>query len=342
MWPSGLHMGPPWLKVSHLVTKQSMLFDNEIKGCKTKDDVTVIIDISLVLRVMGDDPSERPGDDPQNVYKFVHEVTPIGLQAQLKDAQAEAVRTLARSVDHNEVLGLRNFRHSELEGINEKVFSSEAMHQGDCEQTGQEPKDLEGNHDCNESLDAGASITDAMKIRLNKQFNQQGIEILDVIIKDIRLPEFIQSQMSRKTVVISQNAMQRIQQKHDMISLIQEEEIKTLSQKHEEQRKDVAAYGEFERNMKEIQSQMAHAEGDRQIKSIETQMAVDVEMVEVESNLAVQRIEDETKLETERIREQSLADAEIELAKTRAEVDVILANGELDVAKITSRGDKGK
>ena len=32
IWPSGLHVGPPWLKVSHLVTKQSIVFNTPIRG----------------------------------------------------------------------------------------------------------------------------------------------------------------------------------------------------------------------------------------------------------------------------------------------------------------------
>ena len=42
----------------------------------------------MILRVMGEDPEVKPGDDPHNVFRFVHEVTPAGLQAQLQDAQA--------------------------------------------------------------------------------------------------------------------------------------------------------------------------------------------------------------------------------------------------------------
>lgn len=53
VWPSGLHVGPPWLRVSHLVTKQSILFNTKIRGCKTKDNVTAFIETSIVLRVMG-------------------------------------------------------------------------------------------------------------------------------------------------------------------------------------------------------------------------------------------------------------------------------------------------
>ena len=340
VWPSGLHLGPPWLKVSHLVTKQSMLFNTEIKGCKTKDNVTVMIDMAVVLRVMGEPVNEqqRSGDDPYNVYKFVHEVTPFGLHAQLSDALAEAVRTLARSVYHTEVFGLRTVGCTELEGVQEKLFSSHHT---------QEQKDTEGEHnyydalEANFNIESGASIMDGMKLRLNRQFYPQGIEIQHVIVKDIRLPDVIQGQMSQKTMVISQNAMQRMQQKHDMLSLIQNEEIKTLSQTHNEARKELIEDGNYEGILQNLQLEMLYAEGDRQIKSIETQRDIDVELVEVESNLAVQRIEDETKLEVERIREQSKADSEILLGVMRAEVDVILAKGELEIAKTLSKGDRG-
>jgi len=354
VWPSGMHLGPPWLKVSHLVTKQSILFNTQIKGCKTKDNVTVLIDVSIVLRVMGDDPETRPGDDPQNVYKFVHEVTPVGLQVQLQDAQAEAVRTLARSVYHTEVFGLRNVSHSELEGVQEKLFSQEAMDRVGFDhmervsegEANQEEKDVMGEHDYYDSLEAGfnveagASVADAMKVRLNRQFNPQGMEILDVIIKDIKLPDTIQSQMSQKTMVISQNALQRMQQKHAMLSLIQEEEIKTLNQTHEEQKKELIEDGVYEIMMEKYRLMQLQSEGDRQLEKIATQMKIDVELVGVESGLTVQRIQDETKLETEKLREQSVADSNVEVAKAKAEVDVIYADGHLESAKNIAKAEK--
>eukprot|EP00581_Thalassiosira_minuscula_P016991 CAMPEP_0183715556 /NCGR_PEP_ID=MMETSP0737-20130205/9716_1 /TAXON_ID=385413 /ORGANISM="Thalassiosira miniscula, Strain CCMP1093" /LENGTH=587 /DNA_ID=CAMNT_0025944657 /DNA_START=10 /DNA_END=1774 /DNA_ORIENTATION=+ len=344
VWPSGLHLGPPWLKVSHLVTKQAILFNTQIKGCKTKDNVTAFIDVSIILRVMGDDPEKTPGDDPENVFKFVHEVTPAGLQAQLQDAQAEAVRTLARSVYHTEVFGLRNVAHSELEGVQEKLFSAEAMERGGA--ATQEEKDMLGEHDYYDSLEAGfnveagASITEAMKVRLNRQFNKQGIQILDVAIKDITLPDQIQSQMSQKTMVISQNAMQRMQQKHAMQSLLQEEEIKTLNQTHDLNKIELEKDGEYDVMMAKFKLDALRAENDRNIQSIETQMSIDVELVKAESDLTCQRIEDETKMETEKIREQCIADSEESLANAKAEVEILLAEGELEVAKNIAKGEK--
>lgn len=113
VWPSGFYMCAPWTKISHLVTKGYILFDTPCKGCKTKDNVTVQIDVNTTFRIMGD---ASLGENPNLVAKFVHEVTPRGLQQQLRDAIDEAVRMLARSMKHQEVSS--QFAHFE-----KKVFT---------------------------------------------------------------------------------------------------------------------------------------------------------------------------------------------------------------------------
>ncbi|CAM9650357.1 unnamed protein product, partial [Chrysoparadoxa australica] len=94
VWPPGLHWGLPWLKVAHLVTKQSCLLDLAVKSCLSKDNVSVQVDVAIMFRIMGD---ETKGEDPELVRKFIHEVGPRGLEQQLRSAQEEAVRALARS-----------------------------------------------------------------------------------------------------------------------------------------------------------------------------------------------------------------------------------------------------
>lgn len=100
VWPSGFYPCAPWTKISHLINKGHVLFDTPCKGCKTKDNVTVQIDVNTTFRIMGD-PARN--ESPNLVTKFVHEVTPRGLQQQLRDAIDEAVRMLARSMKHQEV-----------------------------------------------------------------------------------------------------------------------------------------------------------------------------------------------------------------------------------------------
>ena len=40
VWPAGFYWGPPWYKVSNIVTKQSVVFNMPVKGCKTQDNGT--------------------------------------------------------------------------------------------------------------------------------------------------------------------------------------------------------------------------------------------------------------------------------------------------------------
>lgn len=363
VWPPGLHVGSPWLRVSHLVTKQSMVFNTPVRGCKTKDNVTVQIDICITLRVMGGD---QDGDDPYNVYKFVHEVTAMGLQQQLTDAQAEAVRTLARSVTHTEVFGLRSVSPEELVGAQGgPLFSgggaplAEIMELADeggptfgrqeselTDKFGEEKRDLEGEHDEDDPLEAifntetGASVTDAMRDRLNRQFKPQGVEILDVIIQQITLPEEIEKQMSQKTMVISQNAEQRVQQKYDMLNLSQMEGIKTLKQSQGEEKMELMKDGEFDALQEKLKLQESQARGERSWREIDMQMRVDVDMINAESSLKAQRIEDETTLGVQKIKETSEATADIVRVKAFAEVEEIDAKAELSVAKNQAQADK--
>uniref|UniRef100_A0A6U3VB99 Band 7 domain-containing protein n=3 Tax=Ditylum brightwellii TaxID=49249 RepID=A0A6U3VB99_9STRA len=367
VWPSGLHFGPPWLKVSHLVTKQSMVFNTPVKGCKTKDNVTVAIDMGIVFRVMGD--ADKEGDDPENVYKFVHEVTAIGLQKQMYDAQAEAVRALARSVAHTEVFGLRKTSHEELEGIQNSLFSGSSHgatvpNEMSAWETGVEEfkdeekladvslsddegeKDLVGEHDELDPIEAGfnvetgSSVTDAMMARLNRQFKPQGVEILDVFITEIKLPDEIQQQMSQKTMVISQNAEQRMQQKYDLLTLNQEEAIKTLKQSHDEIKMEALEDGKYAVLIENLKLKHNKAEGKRVINNIECQMSIDVGAVNAESDLTVQRIRDETHLETERVREEAKAKAGIIEVEAETQEMKTNAEAEFKCAELSAKGEK--
>ncbi len=110
VWPPGLHYPyPPWVHVSNLVTMQTIVMDLPVKACKTKDNVTVNIDVALAFRIMGDPDL---GEDPNLVRIFVYELTPRGLEQQLRDAQDEEVRTLARSLKHTEIYGIRSGENS--------------------------------------------------------------------------------------------------------------------------------------------------------------------------------------------------------------------------------------
>ncbi len=325
VWPCGLHYGPPWLKVSHLVTKQDIVFNANIDACPTRDNVTANIDLSIVLRVAGEENSTiHPKDDPQNVVKFVHELTTMGLQTQLQGALEALVRTLVRSLDHSNVLGLRHLKkcsHVLVEDRNENEVSLEAESDG-------------------ETNGGGAPVMDAIKFRLNEQFTCQGIEILNVVVKDITLPTHIQHQLLQKALSDCQNDLHTIQHQQSMQSMLQEEEIKTLQQTHQLEQKQLLKECEYESVMANLKLDTLHAEHQRNIQSIETQLSTDLGLITVENNMTVQRIADESRLETEKIRVQSKAHGDMELAKVESDVSVMLAKGELEVAKNVAKAEK--
>ena len=356
VWPSGLHFGPPWLRVSHLVTRRAALSRHMIEGCLTRDGVSTTLDVSVVLRVMGD---TTPGDDPDNVRRFAHEVTPFGLRSLLHAALGAEARALARSVRHADVLGLRNYVRRSSDGsgggappavsagdrAKKRVsFSAEVEGRGGTaaarERGGEESGEEERSTNRDDDGPPVASMMDAMKAVLNRQFKELGVEILEVIIRDITLPDAVQSQMMHRTMITCDNNIERMERKIAVQSMLHEEEIR-LKGAYESDRAKLIAEGEYDATVARLGLDTLRAEGERDVRTIETQMHIDVGLVKAENDLAVQRTEDETRLETERIRVQSESDAEALLAEAKNEVDAISAKGDLEVAKNVARGEKG-
>ncbi len=118
-WPAGLHFPyPPWYQISFLVTKQSVIFEVPIKGCKTRDGVTVGVDVGLTFRIMGD---ASLGEDTYLIRKFVYQLKPSGLEQQLRGALEAVIRSLVKDFDHSSIYGIRsntvqNQNHSVNEG----------------------------------------------------------------------------------------------------------------------------------------------------------------------------------------------------------------------------------
>lgn len=171
VWPPGLHKHTaPWIKVSHLVNKESIVLDLPVKACKTKDNVTVNIDVALAFRIMGD---EELGEDPELVRKFVHQVKPRGLEQQLRDAQEEAVRALARSLKHTEIYGIRSGGPSDRDKPDRAESDDNSVAESE-DSTRDET--FGGSNDRSDRLAAknarkkGEDIAAKMRTRLNNQF----------------------------------------------------------------------------------------------------------------------------------------------------------------------------
>lgn len=326
VWPAGLHFPHmPWVGVSHLVTKQSVVLDLPVKGCKTKDNVTVTIDVALVFRIMGD---ESKGEDPELVRKFVHQVTPRGLEQQLRDAQEESVRGLARSLKHTEVYGVRSGNH-DAKVLDNDDDDDDAIDVAQRDEIFQGSSDAKDKADAKRAAQKGIDITETMRANLNKQFVPQGVLIESVSIKDVRLPDDITKQMFEKTMVISQNAQQTMFHANQLQNNRMEQEIETLKQTFQEEREAEISAGAKIANAEQVKLDDAKAQATKAEAIIREETSAKLQNIRAESGLECQRVLDSmnaalVKIDTEARREAAEAEANANL-----EVQTLLASSEL-------------
>lgn len=333
VWPPGFHWGPPWVKVRHVVSKQSVVFNMPVKGCKTQDNVTVQINLSLVFRIMGD---ATKGEDPALVKNFVYKVTARGLMQQLIDACEEATRSVARTLQHTEVYGLR----TDAAGKKAQVLRGARE---------EEPKDLEGDaalrnvggpSDAEGAAAAaakGSNVADDMRRTLNDQFQPQGVEITDVIITDVQLPDVIVQQMAEKTMVIAQNHAQKMNQEYEMLTLRQQEEIQTLKQRKNEDREKEKQAGDQKVNEVQVQLDKMKAETNVRLAKIQQESKVQVQTIVADGQLEVTKLQQTKDALLADVRARAQAEAQ----KMKAETDVF-EQEKLSEARLTATRNEAK
>lgn len=310
--------------MSHLVRKGYLVFDTPCKGCKSLDNVTIQIDIACVFRIMG---NADKNEDPNLVRKFVHEVSPRGLQQQLTDAIDEACRMLARSMKHREVYGLRNLtvRGSTVEYVVDDGGHFETDEVGvEMASTDQSSTLLVGEHDAGDETQAsravfkGEGATARMIKLLNRQFQPQGVQITDVMITDVQLPTEIVQQMTNKTLVISSNAQEIMTQQFEMQDLNFSEDLKLMTQSFEEDRLKEKQDGEQKRNEVAVNLKSMKAQEDKKLRLMVEENQVLLQSIDAEADLEVTMLVQERNRITSELAAQSKAKA----AAIQAEADL--------------------
>ena len=336
------------MQVSHLVTKGYVVFDIPCKALKSLDNVTIQMDIACVLRIMGD---EKKNEDPNLVCKFVHEVTPRGLQQQLTDAIDEACRVLARSMKHRECYGLRNASIAEdmLEADNARISERNNENEshlfvGSADHT--------ANTRANFAAAKGEGATARMIATLNRQFKPQGVEITDVMITDIKLPEESVRQMMSKTMVISSNAQEIMTQQFDMQELKYNEANKLMAQTFKEERLREEQQGEQERQAVSIRLQDMKAEEEKEnmlirennkvlLQSISANCDLEVTKLAQERNAIVTELASKSSQEAARLKAEAnrycvekISQAQLEVQRNEAASMEVVSNAEGVIAPL--------
>jgi len=303
---------------------------------------------------MGD---ESKGEDPELVRKFVHQVTPRGLEQQLRDAQEESVRSLARSLKHTEVFGVRSGLH-DASIIGDDLSDEDGPDRDAIFQGSSDQKDAAS---AKRAVTKGVDITDAMVKSLNKQFVPQGVEIESVAIKDVSLPRDITKQMFEKTMIVSRNAQQTMYHENQVQLTRMNEEVQTMLQTFLEEREAEEAAGAKAVNTEQVKLADAKADATKVEASIREETKVRIQNIKAESDLEVQRVNDSmvsliylpelllvwsnlkfnnknaslVKVDTEARREA----AEIE-ANTNLEVQTMLAEAQLEKTRNEAKAEQ--
>jgi len=320
-----------------------------VKGCKTSDNVTVTIDCSVVFRIMGD---EKKGENPELVRTFVHQVTPNGLEDQLKDAMAEEIRTLARSLKHTWVFTCRRgappvnaepagsgggggggaAAAAEAKVVNEKGDKGDGgADTGDGVEMVGAAREL---YDDELEDYLGEDVTRNMEARLNAQFEPQGVQIHDIMIQNIKLPEDIMEQMSSKTMVRSKQDYEVMEQTFEMQSIRLKNEKAKLKLDHKEAQ-DLAKV-EGGRNIQAARDQLQERKTERNKYLEDFKEHTDVEVSKVRAGM----VEETTRLEFEylqvkqTLKLQSEEEAARVVAETEAQIAELEAESKLKIAAL--------
>jgi len=317
VWPAGMYWGyGPWWRISNLISKQSVCFNMPVKEVMTQDNMPVEIDLALVFRVKG---ASELGEDPRLVRNFVYRVSPSGLQQQLTDACEEATRSVARTLLHTEVYGLR----MDVSGKQSKVIKG-------AEETVDEVAAAEGEAAnftvagpssaaaATAAMAKGRDVAADMERALNDQFEQQGVQVTDVIITGVKLKEKVVQQMSEKTMVIAQLASQKMTQEFQMLTTKQDEEIATLQQRKKEEREKELQTGD--KSVTEIQVQLDKMRAETQVRLNKIRQETDVHLQEIiaDGELAVTKLRQQKDL----LLSEKIAQASKDAAQMKAETDV--------------------
>jgi len=320
LWPAGLHFPyPPWVGVSHLITKRSTIFHLIVEDCRTKDDITVDIKVVLTFRIMGDPDL---GEDTNLVRKFVYELTPYGLERQFRDTIGEVVQDSVRLINHTEVYGIRSGIH-DVKDADESAFDLMSLTRARMNDN-----------------KAGVTV-DA----LNARFNPQGVEILSVTINHVhRNPT---DSREDEIISLSANYEELILQNADVVrSICMEDEIQTMMQKTRENQLLEYQATQLRINMHKVQLNDEMCKVKKSATEVREESRVRIQNISARKEYEIQQIKDKAASDTAALEMKAklciveqIADAKKKNVLNLAEASLKAAKVEADVCRVLSAAE---
>lgn len=188
----------------------------------------------------------------------------------------------------------------------------------------------------------GRSATDRMKKTLNKQFMPQGVEITDVMITGVTLPETITTQMASKTFTISENAQQKMTQLYDMQQLKFNEELATLRQTYAEEREKEKTSGQQQETEFRMRLSKLRAELQKEINAIENDNRVLLDEITASTELEVAKLTQEKQAVLAELRDSAFEETERLKQETALYCSRKLNEAQLVVARHEAAAEEAK
>jgi len=312
IWQPGFHYALPFQRVSHLVTKQYVVYDTPVKECPTLDNVMVEIDVNLVLTVM-------PGEE--NIRNFVYKLGPERLEEMLKAFQEEAVRGMARQKKYSDIYDLMDTE--ELPEFKEKndalpagELPAEEVTYDDDSEDEKEEANLLVEEKIRNLQHIGEQLENTKK-EINQKLNIYGINVYSITITNVRLPTEFRNQMEEATTFQSKNIEQEYKQKYDLL-LIENTEGRNKAMQRMQETKDEEVVKKDQRAASEIKTtEVYKAETNSIIAVIEEKMHAEVRDVKTKCELRVAELDAKKKEELATL----AAEAEGEVARIESELE---------------------
>ena len=185
-------------------------------------------------------------------------------------------------------------------------------------------------------------FSESMKTSLNEDFKALGVEIVDIILHDITFSDEIQSDMAEKTIQISNEKEKQAQNRYDLLTLMQKEEITTLKQTIEEEKVGLLKGGDYDKLIESLELRYENSQLQDTVEKIKAQTEIDVNLISAESEYTIQKIIFATKLETRKILEESKAESTVATVDAIGEARKVEANADMECATFEAIGQKGK
>ena len=195
--------------------------------------------------------------------------------------------------------------------------------------------------DQEDKLEYNSFLKDSMKRSLNESLNSIGVEIVDVILHGIILPDEIKAKMTQTTVLLSMEEENQAQNHYNLLSLIEREELVALEQAIEEEKVGLLKDGELAKLVESMKFLYEKSKGQEFIQKEKARTEVEVNLIKAESDYTVQKIIDTSTLDTRKITKETEAEAAVAKMDADCEVRKIEAFTDLEGAYFEATGQKG-